>query len=232
MRRIAEAAGVMFLRDVEAPIQEARGSTPLEMAKASLAGIELAHMATAIFDPLFRAHLEMATRMVRRARVGQSDYATMPLCIGFVDLSGFTSRSSAMTPRQLLDLVMTFEAESIDLVAEHGGRLVKLIGDEVMFSTVEPAEACAIATGLVRNAERLAGGGRAGLAHGPVVASGGDVYGEIVNLAARIVDAAVPGEILVNQAVTERADGLRFDPAGRRVLKGFAEPVRLWSLEP
>ncbi|MEN9643384.1 MAG: hypothetical protein RL238_53 [Actinomycetota bacterium] len=232
MRRIAEAAGAMFLRDVEAPIQEGHGGTQLEMAKASLAGIELAHLAGGIFDPLFRAHLEMATRMVRRAREGQLDYATMPLSIGFVDLSGFTSRSSTMSPDELLELVMTFEATSIDLVAEHGGRLVKLIGDEVMFSAVEPAEACAIAAGLVRQAARLAGGGRAGIAHGHVIASGGDVYGEIVNLAARIVDAAVPGEILVNEAVVARADGLRFDPAGRRQLKGFAEPVRLWSLEP
>lgn len=232
MRRIAEAAGEMFLRDVEAPIYEERGGTPLEMAKANLEGIELAHMASGIFDPMFRAHLEMAVRTVRRAREGQRDYSTVPLTIGFVDLSGFTSRASAMSPGELLELVMAFEAASVDLVAEHGGRLVKLIGDEVMFSTVEPAEACAIADGLVRHASQIAGGGRAGLAHGHVVTSGGDVYGDIVNLAARIVDAAVPGEILVNDAVTARADGLRFDPAGRRQLKGFAEPVRLWSLEP
>ncbi len=69
MRRIAEAASEMFLRDVEAPIQGPGGvGTPLEMAKANLAGIELAHMATGLFDPLFRAHLEMSTRTVRRAR--------------------------------------------------------------------------------------------------------------------------------------------------------------------
>ena len=232
MRRIAEAAGEMFLRDVEAPIYEQAGGTPLEVAKANLAGIELAHMASGIFDPMFRSHLEMSTRTVRLAREGLDDYSTVPLTIGFVDLSGFTSRSGALSPAELLDLVMTFEATSVDLVAEHGGRLVKLIGDEVMFSTVGPSEACAIATGLVRHASSLVGGGRAGLAYGHVITSGGDLYGEIVNLASRIVDIAVPGEILVNEAVTERADGLRFDPAGRRQLKGFAEPVRLWSLEP
>ena len=154
----------------------------------------------------------------------------MPLTIGFVDLNGFTSRSASMSPTELLDLVMTFEAASVDLVADHGGRLVKLIGDEVMFTAVEPSEACAIAAGLVRQADRLAGGGRAGLAHGHVISSGGDVYGDIVNLAARIVDVAVPGEVLVNEAITARADGLPFEPAGRRQLKGFAEPVRLWSL--
>jgi adenylate cyclase len=230
MRRIADAAGEMFLRDVEARLYEERDGTPLEMAKANLAGIELAHMATGIFDPLFRAHLELSTFTVRRAREGMHDYSTLPLTIGFVDLNGFTSRSASMSPAELLDLVMTFEAASVDLVAEHGGRLVKLIGDEVMFSAVQPSEACAIAVGLVRQADRLAGGGRAGLAHGHVITSGGDVYGEIVNLAARIVDVAVPGEILVNEAVTARADGLPFEPAGRRQLKGFAEPVRLWSL--
>jgi adenylate cyclase len=230
MRRIAEAASEMFLRDVEAPLHGEDHATELEIAKANLAGIRLAHMATGIFDPLFRAHLEASTRMVRRARRGIHDFTTVPLTIGFVDLSGFTSRSASMAPDELLTLVMAFEAASIDLVAEHGGRLVKLIGDEVMFTTVDPAEACAIAEGLVHQAGNLAGGGRAGLAHGPVITSGGDVYGEIVNLAARIVDVAVPGEILVNEAVIARADGLQFEPAGRRQLKGFSEPVRLWSL--
>lgn len=230
MRRIAEAASEMFLRDVEAPLHGHEHASQLEMAKANLAGIQLAHMATGIFDPLFRSHLEISTRMVRRAREGVHDYSTVPLTIGFVDLSGFTSRSASMNPTELLELVMAFEAASVDLVAEHGGRLVKLIGDEVMFTTVDPAEACAIADGLVHQAGSLAGGGRAGLAHGPVITSGGDVYGEIVNLAARIVDVAVPGEILVNEAVTARADGLQFEPAGRRQLKGFAEPVRLWSV--
>ena len=57
------------------------------------------------------------------------------------------------------------------------------------------------------------------------------MYGETVNLASRITDIAVPGEVLVNEAVVQRADSLAFLPAGRRQLKGFAEPVRLWSLD-
>jgi adenylate cyclase len=231
MRRIAEAASEMFLRDVEAPLYEQRDGTPLEMAKANLAGIQLARTATGIFDPLFLAHLEVSVEIVRRAREGMDDYSTVPLTVGFVDLTGFTSQSGSMSTEELLHMVMTFESASIDLVAQHGGRLVKLIGDEVMFSTVEPAEACAIAHGLVQSSATWASGGRAGLAHGHVITSGGDMYGEVVNLASRIVDEAVPGEVLVNDAVAERADGLRFDPAGRRQLKGFAEPVRLWSLE-
>jgi class 3 adenylate cyclase len=230
MRRIAEAAGEMFLRDVEARVWSSTDATPLEMAKASLAGVQLAHSATQLFDPLFRAHVELSTEVMRRAREGIDDYSTMPLAVGFVDLNGFTAKSGRLSASELLELVMTFESAALDLVSEHGGRLIKLIGDEVMFSTVEPTEACAVAAALVREASTWASGGRAGIAHGHVITSGGDVYGEIVNLAARIVDIAVPGEVLVNRAVVERADALRFESAGRRQLKGFAEPVRLWSL--
>ena len=46
----------------------------------------------------------------------------------------------------------------------------------------------------------------------------------------RIADIAVPGEVLVNEAVMYSAAELRFEAAGRRQLKGFAEPVRLWSV--
>ena len=111
----------------------------------------------------------------------------------------------------------------------HGGRLVKLIGDEVMFATVDVASACAIARGLAEATDVPA---RGGLACGEVVTSGGDLYGPTVNLASRIADVAIAGEVLVNDAVVELVtdDAYAFEPAGRRQLKGFAEPVRLWSL--
>ncbi len=230
LRRIAEAASEMFWRDVEAPLHQGRAPTSVEVAMASLEGTLLARSASGVFEPMFWGHLELANEMVRRARRDAHDFTTVPLTIGFVDLHGFTSRSGSMEPQELLDLVMTFESASTDLVSRHGGRVVKLIGDEVMFTTVEPGEACAVAEALVKQADDWASGARAGLAHGSVIASGGDIYGETVNLASRIVDVAVPGEVLVNEAVTLKASSLSFSPAGRRQLKGFVEPVRLWSL--
>lgn len=226
VRRVAEAAGEMFMRDVGVGLQR-NDVDELGQAMAGVQAIELACQATGLFDPLFRAHLGQSNRASRRALVGHHDLTTTPLTVGFVDLAGFTERVGAATPAELLRLVSSFEATAHDLVTAHGGRLVKLIGDEVMFTTIEPDDACTIALALMTLEAVPA---RGGLAHGEVVTSGGDLYGPVVNLASRITDQAIVGEVLVNEAIVSTAAGRLFEPAGRRSLKGFSEPVRLWSL--
>lgn len=229
LRRIAEAAGEMFLRDVEAELHDE--GTELQQAEANLAAIDLVHAATAIFEPMFRAHLEYSTLSMRQARRGAVDYSATPLTVGFVDLDGFTARSAQLHATELLDLVVDFEAMAVDLVSSHGGRLVKLIGDEVMFSAIDCDAACEIARDLISRVADRGSSARGGIAQGPVITSGGDVYGEVVNLASRIADIAVPGEVLVNESVIMLATRCAFEPAGRRQLKGFPEPVRLWSVQ-
>ena len=59
---------------------------------------------------------------------------------------------------------------------------------------------------------------------------GGDYYGSVVNLASRLTDQAVPCELLVTEELAEAATRCTFEPAGRRVMKGFAEPVTVRSL--
>ena len=74
-----------------------------------------------------------------------------------------------------------------------------------------------------------------GMVFGEVLFRHGDYYGPVVNLAARLVDAAIPGEALVDRSVVEALkddDDLTFEPAGRRMLKGFDVPVGVWSLAP
>jgi adenylate cyclase len=75
---------------------------------------------------------------------------------------------------------------------------------------------------------------RGGLAMGEILTRGGDYYGPVVNLASRIADLAVPNEILVTGELRERAEKsvapLAFDAAGRRMLKGFDEPLELFAL--
>lgn len=231
VRRVAEAANEMFMRDVGVGLQRDEVDE-LGQAMAGVQAVELACQATGLFDPLFRAHLGQSNQAARRAHSGHHDLTTTPLTVGFVDLAGFTERVGAATPAELLQLVSSFEATAHDLVTSHGGRLVKLIGDEVMFATVEPDAACAIALELMTlDLTTLdAVPARGGLVHGDVVTSGGDLYGPVVNLASRIADQAIVGEVLVNEAIVSTVAGRTFEPAGRRSLKGFSEPVRLWSL--
>ena len=77
------------------------------------------------------------TQRTRLARRDSEDYETVPLAIGFVDLSGFTERSSSLTPTELRDLVVDFEMRANGIVGDHDGRVIKLIGDEVMFSAID-----------------------------------------------------------------------------------------------
>lgn len=230
MRRIADAASEMFLLDVEAPLV-AKGTREVNLARSSFSGMQMAATAIAVFDPMFRAHLEASVQMSRAARAETHELATVPLAVGFVDLTGYTERSGHLDPASLLELVLTFEARASELVTDHGGRVVKLIGDEVMFSAVSAEAACAIALDLLEAmASTDTSAPRGGVAYGDVVAHGGDLYGDAVNLASRMAGTAVPGEVLVDAEVIERDDVHPFAPAGRRLLKGFSEPIPLWSL--
>ena len=231
MRRIADAASEMFLLDVEAPLVSKSDSDEVTLARSIYDATQMTGSAVVIFEPMFRGHLEQSLLATRSARGASTDYNTLPLAVGFVDLTEFTALSSQLSAPALLDLVLTFEANACDLVADHGGRVVKLIGDEVMFTAVDVDEACAIALGLLASVGSAdAPNPRGGLAYGPVIAHGGDLYGETVNRAARMADIAIPGEVLVDSGVTANAARMRFTRAGRRQLKGFRGPVDLWSL--
>jgi adenylate cyclase len=111
---------------------------------------------------------------------------------------------------------------------------VKLIGDEVMFVARDAAAACDTALALFEHfASDTSVTPRGALATGELATSGGDYYGPIVNLAARVAQLAVPHELLVTPEVVAHAPapGLRFEPAGKRMLKGFDEPVALLTVE-
>ncbi|WP_336207694.1 adenylate/guanylate cyclase domain-containing protein [Nonomuraea sp. LPB2021202275-12-8] len=126
------------------------------------------------------------------------------LAVGFADLVSFTRRSRELDERELAALVEGFEARASDVVAVHGARLVKTLGDEVLFTAPTPARAAAIALDLVE-AEEL----RIGLAYGPVLPVMGDVFGPTVNLAARLTAIAKPGTIVVDAALAEGLAGER-----------------------
>jgi len=232
LARVADAANSLFLLSVEGPMRAAGGGE-LAIAQATLRAIERLETLPVVLNALFRAHMEIAIRRSREARRG-ADVETARLTVGFVDLVGFTPLSRHLSARDLGAVVDRFEDRAHEVVTAHDGRVVKLIGDEVMFVTVRAAAACSIALELV---EGFASDGsitpRGGLATGDLLVRGGDCYGPVVNLASRVAQLAVPRELLVTPEVAAEAAGagLRFEPAGKRLPKGFDEPVTLLTVE-
>ena len=84
-------------------------------------------------DGLFLSHVEIALRRSRGRGTGDRSPHTARLAVGFVDLVGFTPLSSELPVAELAALVDEFEDQAFDLVADNDGRIVKFIGDEVMF---------------------------------------------------------------------------------------------------
>jgi adenylate cyclase len=159
---------------------------------------------------VWRRHLLAALRR-RSAAPSASD---RPLTVGFADLVGFTAMSQSITARELAAMVDRFEALAYEHIPERGGRVVKMIGDEVMFAVDDGAFAADIAIALVEACARdtLVPDVRIGLASGPTLSWEGDLYGPTVNLASRLVNFARPGTVLVAEKLGSRLqDDPRFE---------------------
>jgi adenylate cyclase len=234
MARVADAAISLFLVNVEGPLMD-RGGGATSLAEAANSAVDALEVLPPLMAGFFRLHMQAAISRQRIASNSAADPGMFRLAVGFVDLVGFTPYVEDVASNELAGFVESFEARANDVVAARGGRVVKHIGDEVMFVETDPTTACDIALQLVESFGGDAGvSPHAGVGFGPLVARGGDYYGSVVNLASRIADLAVPGEVLVTEGVERAAldpDGLlAFEPAGRRSLKGFAEPIPLWSV--
>jgi class 3 adenylate cyclase len=148
------------------------------------------------------------------------------VAVGFADLCGFTGMSQHLSMDGLSQLLTRFEEIAADVVADHGGRLVKFLGDAVMYVTTDAVTAVAVAEDLVAAARLRGLDARAGVTAGTALALDGDYFGPIVNLAARLVAVAEPGDVLASDDVVERlGDRRRAIALGPQQLRGFDEPV-------
>jgi adenylate cyclase len=230
LARVAEAAVSFFVQTAEPE------SIPTEAD--ALVAAQLVAMATAgalklgdSMGAVFAHHLRDAIERQRIAQADVTDRSLHRLAVGFVDLVGFTPLALHTTPSALLELITLFEIKAFEVVSAYNGRIVKHIGDEVMFVALDAGSACAIARGITAAyAEGIEP--RGGVAFGEVITRHGDYYGSVVNLASRLAELAVPKEVLVDEATAASAgEGFSFRPAGHRLLKGFDRPLEVYSLD-
>jgi adenylate cyclase len=158
--------------------------------------------------------------------------------IGFADLVAFSTLVRRSTERELSEIVKRFEMLSSDVVTAHGGRIVKTVGDEILFSNRHAAPAAATAIDLVEAiaTDELLPAVRVGLAAGRVMPKLGDVFGNTVNRASRLTAIAHPGSVLVDDVVAESlhdVSGFALTALRPRTLRGVGkvEPFLLARAE-
>jgi adenylate cyclase len=230
---LTRALGQSMSRLAEAAVEQLQSALGGQVATEQVVGLAGAAVPKVqrLLVHVWRRHLAAAA--VRRL-AGGADARQHQLAVCFADLSGFTGISRELSDRELAQLVERFEDLAANVVAAAGGRIVKTVGDEVMFVAAEPVAAAQTALDLVDGveADELLPPVRAGMAYGTVLTRVGDVYGTVVNLAARLTSIARPGTVLADLQLAEALDGDgRFDlhRTRRRSVRGFPhlQPVRV-----
>jgi adenylate cyclase len=176
--------------------------------------VELAEKHIGEFEPLvvhaWRRQLAAAgTRAIAAAATSRESGAVRPdLTVGFADMVSFTQMSRELEELELAWVVERFEETASDIVASCGGRLVKTLGDEVLFCADDPAVGGRIALTIAEaiKDETEVPDVRVGAAHGPVLPLMGDVFGTTVNLAARLTSLARPGSVVIDSELAARLE--------------------------
>ncbi|HTT86746.1 MAG TPA: adenylate/guanylate cyclase domain-containing protein [Acidimicrobiales bacterium] len=227
MARIAEAEVAPALRNMDgAPPSGTLSSLEAADRFVRLADRSLPAM-TRILEFAWRRHVQASVRRAMLLRSRGSPGTLPELCVGFADMVGFTMLSQQLSEEELAALVSRFEDVAHDTVTARGGRVVKMIGDEVMFVTDTAVDAARIALALAETYadDELLSDVRVALAFGPVLVQDGDFYGPVVNLASRAADIAAPGSVLVSdefQELLRRESGATGEAEGDRGPAEFA----------
>jgi adenylate cyclase len=212
------------------PGQGLDGTTRLEIDEE-----QLSMLAPVLLDGNFERFLSYAWRRhlaeaIRHELQGHENDDV----VGFADLVGYSSLANRMEPADLPDLISDFERLAYHHVSQAGGRVVKFIGDAVMFTVPNPTSAADAGLGLrtSRHGDRTLPQVRVGMAMGPVVSIEGDLFGDTVNRANRLTEVAHPGTVLLDddlgRALDDKEDVV-VRPLRPRKLKGVGY-TRAWVL--
>jgi adenylate cyclase len=160
---------------------------------------------------------------------------TREMTILFTDLAGFSDWVLEAGDEAAVKLLRAVGNTTEPVIWAHGGRVVKRLGDGLMASFLDPVEATLAAIEAAEALEAVEVAGhrpllRAGLHHGCPQRVGNDLFGRDVNVAARVADAARPGEVLVSDAIAQAlaADDVPVLLGRRRRLRAKGAPSDLY----
>lgn len=173
---------------------------------------------------------------VQRSLAGARQDGMPVLAVGFLDLVDFTRSTRTWDAGQLERTLERFERDTSLRLAAVGGRVVKTLGDGVLYTTESPETAVQVAldTAAAHEQDEELPSVRAGLALGPLLVRLGDVFGEPVNIASRLSEQARPGSVLVDKHLAEALgkaapDRYEVAPLHKRSVRGYRslQPFRV-----
>jgi adenylate cyclase len=165
-------------------------------------------------------------------QLGGEDGTTMG--VGFADIVNYTRQSRSLTRSEIGQLVDHFEERALEIISSHDGRIIKTIGDELLFVADQPEAIALIGLELIEEAQRDEEFPeiRVGLAWGPALARLGDVLGPVVNVASRLTSTARPGRALADRALADELEDnehFKLRRVRRTAVKGYRK-LEPWSL--
>jgi adenylate cyclase len=226
MARLAEWEVATFVQRVEE-----MESGPQATGSRTGAALRLIEDVNGPFESLlryaWRRHLAAAVGRISALGADEADLHTTEVSVGFADIVGFTRLSNEVSRERIGDLVELFESRCADVVAGQRGRVIKSLGDSVLFVNPDPVLAYDTAEGIVSVIGRdpRMPDVRVGIASGAVIMRLGDVFGPPVILASRLTAVARRNRIIIDQ---QTADLLPADQFETRRLP--ARPVRGFGL--
>jgi adenylate cyclase len=230
MVRYAESLRTLFAQTFLEP-----GDSELDLARRlQHSAEELLPLSSRLLDHVFLLHLQQLLRsdvLTISERTSGKLSDTTETAVAFADLVGFTELGETVDVEELGGLAGRLSKLASEVV-EQPVRVVKQIGDAVMFVSPEAAAAVATCLDLLERAEDEEDFPplRAGVAYGPAVNRWGDWFGSTVNVASRLTARARPGAVLVSESVKEKIgdDGFDWSAAGEKKLKGLNKPLKTY----
>ena len=148
LERLTEAISAAVIRE-HPDISTVHSASEAVTARTWSAIAETVPRSGRLLDLASRHQIEAVRRYFEQAGAGEATAGTFVLGVGFADLSGYTAASHLLELQDIGGIVAEFEARAAEVVADHGGRVVKFVGDAAMFVSHDPDALVTIARTLV-----------------------------------------------------------------------------------